>query len=220
MKRAGRSLEIWFWSRINICGPQDCWEWNGHLDYKGYGRFWNGQKLIGAHRFAYLQEHGSLAEGLCVCHKCDVRRCCNPAHLIAGDYAFNNRDRKNKGRSAIGEKVGAAKLDAKQVRYIKRTYRPGKGVELANQFDVSHQTIYDIVNGRYWSHIKTANPQKTCLPTGEANKNAVMDKKKVKELRRLREKYKWRLNRLASKFGISISAAYQIANRITWKHIS
>jgi hypothetical protein len=84
---------------------------------------------------------------------------------------------------------------------------------------VSHQTIYDIVNGKYWSHIKTLNPCRTGKPIGETNKNAVMSKKKVKELRQLREKYKWGLQRLADRFGISCSAAYQIANRLTWKHI-
>ena len=219
MKRAGRSLEIWFWSQVNIRGPQDCWEWTGYINYKGYGQFWNGQKLIGSHRFAYLLEHGPIANGMCVCHKCDVRRCCNPAHLVVGDYAFNNHDRKNKGRSAIGEKVGAAKLNARQVRHIKRVYRPGRGVELAKQFMVSHQTIYDVVNEKYWSHIKTPSSHHTNQPIGEANKKAVMSKKKVKELRRLREKYKWGLRRLADKFGISCSAAHQIAKRVTWKHV-
>ena len=72
-------------------GP--CIEWTGCLHPKGYGQFWDGGRLVQAHRWAWERAHGPVPEGLeldHLCHNdsecaggptCLHRRCVNPAHL-------------------------------------------------------------------------------------------------------------------------------------------
>lgn len=67
----------------------DCWEWTGPKDGAGYG-------VAGrytAHRYSFIIEHGSIRPNLCVCHKCDIRPCCNPDHLFLGTNEQNLLDR-------------------------------------------------------------------------------------------------------------------------------
>jgi hypothetical protein len=77
-----------------------CWEWQGYLDAKGYGRcgMVNGETLV--HRVAYSEKYGAVPGGLHVLHKCDNPRCCNTDHLFLGTNDDNVRDRVLKGRSA------------------------------------------------------------------------------------------------------------------------
>ena len=48
---------------------------------EGYGQFWDGTRLVRAHRFAYEQIVGPIPDGLQLDHLCRVRSCVNPAHL-------------------------------------------------------------------------------------------------------------------------------------------
>lgn len=71
---------------------EGCWPWTGSLDSKGYGKFWDGERLIGAHIWAYEHWIGpaDAASSDHTCHKagvcmkvmdCPHRRCVNPEHL-------------------------------------------------------------------------------------------------------------------------------------------
>lgn len=42
-----------FWSKVDIGQPNECWPWLSSINTSGYGSFRIGDKVVGAHRFAY-----------------------------------------------------------------------------------------------------------------------------------------------------------------------
>ena len=61
-------------------------------------------KVMAAHRAAWILYKGEIPAGIFVCHTCDNRRCCNPAHLFLGTQKDNLQDMKRKGRSHMPPK--------------------------------------------------------------------------------------------------------------------
>jgi hypothetical protein len=83
-------------------GKTGCREWLGTLDIGGYARINfatpTGRFKIKAHRISHWLFNGPFEESLLVCHKCDNRKCINPAHLFSGTHKDNTSDSKKKGR--------------------------------------------------------------------------------------------------------------------------
>lgn len=91
-----------FWGKVKRGAPNECWEWQGGHFAQGYGiTQWN-RRNVGAHRVAYALTHGGELPDLYVCHSCDNRSCCNPAHLWLGTPQDNMTDMMRKGRAAGG----------------------------------------------------------------------------------------------------------------------
>jgi len=70
----------------------DCWEWIGKRD-QDYGIAKIDGRAIRAHRLSFILAFGSVPMHCEVCHKCDVRCCCNPDHLFAAIPELNQIDR-------------------------------------------------------------------------------------------------------------------------------
>ena len=144
-----------FWSRVDIRGPNECWEWQGGTDGgKGYGRIrWGSPRKIrvGAHRVSWELHHGPIPDGMLVCHTCDNKPCVNPAHLFLGTNQDNLRDAAHKGRMARGEHQSSSKLTEPEVLEIYRRYWWGDSRNvLAQEFGVSRASIWNIGTGKCW----------------------------------------------------------------------
>lgn len=152
-KNVAFNIEDKFWNQIiktNTC-------WNFRNIYKpGYGRIYLGSyKNIGAHVFSYMIHKGNVPKGFHVCHSCDNRACVNPDHLWIGTPKDNAYDAIKKERRVYvnGEKHGNHKLTEKEVRKIRKIYRPGESNEIAKQFNVAASCIRAIMCRRIWRHI-------------------------------------------------------------------
>lgn len=90
-----------FWAKVDTTG--ECWLWiGGRHDGDGYGGFFDGQRQVLAHRFAYEMAFGPIPAGLEIdhaCHNadkscnlkgdCPHRRCVRPSHLEAVPHREN-----------------------------------------------------------------------------------------------------------------------------------
>lgn len=145
-----------FWAKVDRCGRDECWLWMGGKLNSGYGEFRIGRQKNGnrsmatAHRLAYIATHGAIRRGLWVLHRCDVKLCCNPAHLFLGTPAENTADMHRKGRASVGERHPGAKLTRDQVQQIRSLLGTRTQRVIARQFGVSYGTISLIACGRIW----------------------------------------------------------------------
>ena len=148
------SLDCVLWSRVAVSAPSQCWIWKGAIDNVGYGSFTYAGKRYRAHRAMYELAHGPIeGSGLFVCHTCDNRECCNPAHLWLGTQQENNADmgRKDRGHYKRGERHPYAKLTADAVRAIRKDRRPHS--KIAKDYSISPTTVSNVQNRKRWAHL-------------------------------------------------------------------
>jgi hypothetical protein len=136
-----------FWSKVDMRGPDECWEWTGCLENSGYGKFFAGPRIgrVFSHRAAFVLENKNLKSGELALHSCDNRKCVNPNHLFSGSYYTNNIDALNKGKLKTT-------LTPETVRYIRNsTLSPRK---TAKELGISRRSVKAIRRRERWSHIQ------------------------------------------------------------------
>lgn len=122
----------------------ECWIWQGPTPR--YGRFYDGDNNVTAHRYSYRLHKGEIPDGVHVCHDCDVKVCVNPHHLYLGDVRQNVTD-----AIVRGEKDG--KLTYEDAEEIRERYENGDIYqrELAEEYNVGQDHISRIVNREQWA---------------------------------------------------------------------
>lgn len=142
MKRANHSPVTKDFMLLNsTLDSNGCWNWERRLRRNGYGSLSVNYKNISAHRMAYEVFVGRIPDSLCVCHKCDNRRCINPDHLFLGTRKDNMQDCKAKGRLSTKKFFGPRLVDREQAIAIGNLNLHVDKV--AEQYGVSRNTIYN-----------------------------------------------------------------------------
>lgn len=54
---------------------------------------------------------------------------------------------------------------------------------------------------------------------GEAHHNATLTEAKVRAIRRLHFDRAWKVNCIATAYGLSYQTVYDVVNYVTWKHV-
>lgn len=164
-----------FWSKVDIRGANDCWNWKAALNENGYGVFGVGghhSTAYLAHRIAWTIANGrNPLPGLEIAHTpvvCHNRACCNPNHLSEKTSKENKVDMKLDGttghnsgeRNGLvkhpesvrrGELAGKAKLtqaDAERIRELRKQGIPQRVV--AKMFSISSGQVSKIKTFAQW----------------------------------------------------------------------
>lgn len=93
------SVQARFWAKVEVRGPDDCWDWQASKNRLGYGRFkYASYRQTGAHRVALILHTDEDPTDLCALHSCDRPSCVNPNHLRWGTVLDNSDDKIARGR--------------------------------------------------------------------------------------------------------------------------
>lgn len=151
-----------FWAKVDKSGPTlrpdlgPCWVWTASTNVHGYGKFFFGNRLRGAHIVAYILTTGQEPppETPCVLHACDGGKigCVRPSHLFVGSQRDNMADMLAKGRECRGEMRAKAKLTYVLAEEIRRRYAGGgtSHQRLANEYGVTRTAIAQVLYGMTW----------------------------------------------------------------------
>lgn len=211
-----------FWEYVNVLGPDDCWFWKRCLGAGGYGRFWNGQKLVTASRCALELAIGrELTPGMSALHGCEARyapgdtsyrKCCNPRHLREGTHADNERDMVEAGRAGY-HKIRRRHTSDQKMQAIEALWASGKSrIEIKRTVGVSTETIGKVV--------ERAFPD--AIPGKRNGYHPVLAKRSIspEQLDKAREKRAAGLTmvQLAMEMGVSESTLRRhMNNRMPWQ---
>lgn len=150
-----RPIEDRFWEKVQK-SKYGCWIWLASTS-QGYGQLQakqdGKQAMLRAHVFSWELRNGQIQDGMCVLHKCDIRRCVNPDHLFLGTRTDNAVDKVKKGRVPWGEMLPQSKLALRDIYDIRRRAASGEFHSvIAADYKVRQSTVSRIIRKERWRH--------------------------------------------------------------------
>lgn len=142
MKQCSTPEAIWARTKRDSNG---CWIWQLGKDPSGYGLARYHKRTWKAHRLAYTLVHGPIANGLLVCHSCDIRACINPSHLFLGTHQDNRTDCVRKGRTGKSHLTWDTVNLIRWERVLGASYK-----ELAERHQLSPSNMLQICTAKTW----------------------------------------------------------------------
>ncbi len=146
-----------FTERIRM-DKNGCWIWIKGKNKRGYGHVQLNGKMMRAHQASYRLFKGEIKKGLCVCHSCDVKLCCNPDHLWLGTHLENMQDRNRKGRQAFlrGEDNPYSTLTNEIVLSIRKYFKENKVTmaDAGRKFGMARNQAWRIIKRQSWTHLE------------------------------------------------------------------
>lgn len=138
------------YSKTDVRGPDECWEWQGALSGNGYPHinqvdlYYRRVSYPYGHRLAWALEHKRWPDkDKVIMHTCDNSRCVNPSHLEEGTSKQNAQDRSRTGRW-FG--AGRGKLSPEQVLALRASI--DTQIVLARRYGISQTSVSVIRSGK------------------------------------------------------------------------
>jgi len=212
-----------FFSKVDIKGDDECWNWLVHKNSDGYGTFKYNYTSIPAHRMLWLIFNNEIPEKMYVLHTCDNPSCCNPKHLFLGTQKDNMIDMVNKGRNCNlkGEEHGGSKFTWKQVNEIRKLYLTCNYTQkqLSLMYNSSGGNIDSILNNKTWKD-ENYVPIHISGKEGERSQSAKLTWIQIKEIREKYYKDGVRVGKLCKEFDVTDGAIYKILHNLSWVDIN
>lgn len=104
IKSKRMKTETEFWNRVGYPDEKGCQKWTGTIYAHGYGVVYYNGKNWRVHRLAWFLTFGAIPDGRFVCHRCNVKACCNTDHLYLATPGENSRDAVRDGLTATGDR--------------------------------------------------------------------------------------------------------------------
>lgn len=177
--------------RVEVDG-NGCWIWHGALSRDSYGNIRVGARAMSTHRVAYLAVNGEIPRGKVVRHRCDVRQCCNPEHLVVGDHEDNVQDIVDRKRHAKRRVLTTAERQEAVAMYRAGSTKR----QIAEHLRCNWYTASEAIDAHFGRRGVVGRPK------GSRNIRAKVSDDDRKEIARLYASGKFTQQQIAERYGL------------------
>jgi hypothetical protein len=218
-----------FFSKVNIKGEDECWEWVGAKNKDYYGNFYYKSYIVElSHRISWRICYGKIPKDKeVIMHLCNNPSCVNPKHLKAGTHLENANQMliERRGNKASGEDNGNSRYSYILINQIRSDFMKGLSPkQISDKYKIPYGTIDHIIHNGTWfneeyqkwldtNYIPIYNTSNKSI---ESYNSAKLTWKEVKEIREKYSTGKYTHEMLAKDYHISKSTISDIIRNKTW----
>lgn len=201
-----------------IPNENGCQIWPMGINSAGYGHFSIKDRSYNVSRLIYYTLNPCSEKNLVIRHKCDVRSCCNIAHLESGSQKDNIQDASKRNRLRIGKENNKAVLNEELVLYCRASYPEKSTFALSKELRVSIYCISSAISGKTWKHL----PGYKKIISNNSAKGTKQHKSKLTDeiVLKIFSEYPSKTGtQLAIEYGVTHGTIYAILNKRIWRHL-